>query len=338
MRRFSGRTMPTTWTLRCGECLVDRRGVRASASLTVPAQGGAAAERAGAAGEEVGLGRVGRERRGVERLRDAPGGERGEDDAGHAARVARCARRSRRGRGARRRATAACPRRCRACGPRGRGGRRRGRGCAAGRRGRRGGGRRPRRRRSGCCPPAARRRVSHSFSSPEPASRGSNGPASVERAAGEGEVRAPQELGVPVGRAEVERGDRQRLAPARAEARVLEDRDDRAASGVAVGVQQRGEPAGPDAHVVVEQADQVARRVRDARVAGDVDALRAAERDVAAAVALDELSRSAGPRPRPRRPRSPRRARRPAARRTQAPPRGSRGAGGSESRSTRGAP
>ena len=48
--------------------------------------------------------------------------------------------------------------------------------------------------------------------------------------------------------------------------------------------EQRGEPPRPDLDVVVEQADQVARGVGDAGVAGDVDALRGAERDVDAAV------------------------------------------------------
>ena len=282
--------MPTTWTLRVGACLVDSRGVRATCVLDRAGERGAAAERAGAAGEEVRLGRVGRERRGIEGLGDAPGGQRGQHDPGHAG------------------ASRAVPH---AAGEDAELLRGRGllalvgvvlAGLAAAV--------------VGAAAEVAQARVAARAAVVDAgggdvadrAARGAQArlplllvararqlgverPGLGEGFAGEGEVRAPQELGVLVGRAEVERGDRQRLAAAGAEARVLEDAGGSGRrSRRRRRVEQRVQPAGPDAHVVVEQADQVARRVRDAGVAGDVDALRAAERDVAPVVALDQLA------------------------------------------------
>ncbi len=113
-------------------------------------------------------------------------------------------------------------------------------------------------------------------------------PDPLERAAPQRQVRAPDELGVAVLGAEVERGDRQRLASAGVQPRALEPRADRAAERVVLPRrrEQRVEPAGPDLDVVVEEAEQFAPRGRDRRVAGDVDAARAPERDVARAVSL----------------------------------------------------
>src|SRR3954452_14614101 len=58
----------------------------------------------------------------------------------------------------------------------------------------------------------------------------------LERAAADGEVGAPHEARLGLLLAEVERGDRQRLAPARAQAAALQPRADRAADHVVVRV------------------------------------------------------------------------------------------------------
>ncbi len=86
----------------------------------------------------------------------------------------------------------------------------------------------------------------------------------LDRAAAQGHVRAPHELGVAVLLAEVERRHRQRLAPARAQLRSLQSRPDRPAERVVLRgrAEQRVEPARPDLDVVVEEAQQLTARGR----------------------------------------------------------------------------
>jgi hypothetical protein len=115
----------------------------------------------------------------------------------------------------------------------------------------------------------------------------------LERGAPNGQVRAPGELGVAVLGAEVERGQRQRLAPARAQAPALEPRPDRPAERLVLRArarrrQQRVQVAGPRLDVVVEEAQQLARGRVQRRVARHVDPARRAVREVAAAVGGDE--------------------------------------------------
>ena len=111
----------------------------------------------------------------------------------------------------------------------------------------------------------------------------------LERGAPDRQVRAPDELGLAVLLAEVERGDRQRFAPARAQVRALQARPDRAAEGL-VGLvrDERVEPARPHLDVVVEEAHELPGGRAHRRIAGGVDAVRAAERDVLRAEALRE--------------------------------------------------
>ena len=60
---------------------------------------------------------------------------------------------------------------------------------------------------------------------------------------------------------------------------------------LACGVEQRLEPAGADADVVVDEHDELARRALDAGVARDVQAERTLVRLVARAEALGESAR-----------------------------------------------
>ena len=61
---------------------------------------------------------------------------------------------------------------------------------------------------------------------------------------------------------------------------------------LACGVEQRLQPAGSDAGVVVDEHDELARRALDAGVARDVQAERTRVRLVARAEALGKLARS----------------------------------------------
>ena len=119
----------------------------------------------------------------------------------------------------------------------------------------------------------------------------------------------------------------------------LEPRADRTAERLVPRVrgragEHRAEPARPDVDVVVEEAQEVASRGVDRRVAGHVEAARRPSATYRAPWPR-RAAPSPGRRRRPRRRRSPRRARRPGRRPTRAPPRGTRGGRGSGSGSTR---
>src|SRR4051794_15971278 len=115
----------------------------------------------------------------------------------------------------------------------------------------------------------------------------------LQRAAAQRQVRAPGELGVGVVRSEVERGDRQRLAPAGAQPRALEPGPDRPAEDLVPGRrvhagEHRVQPAGPDLHVVVEEADELALGRVQRRVARGVEPARGAVGEIARAEARGE--------------------------------------------------
>ncbi len=122
-------------------------------------------------------------------------------------------------------------------------------------------------------------------------------PDALERAAAHGDVRAPGARHVVVGRAEVERGDRRPLAAACAEAVVLEARVDRPDERADLrrarlgGADERGQPAGTNLDVVVDEDEQVGGGDVDGRVARRVDPARPAALHVAGAV-----TRGHGPR------------------------------------------
>ena len=164
--------------------------------------------------------------------------------------------------------------------------------------------------------PAARRRSCHSCSSPQSSRRSSNGPTRVERGAADRHVRAPRVRRRRGRRAQVERGDRRPLAPAHAEARVLEPRADRAGEARRRRARRRRaatqRASQPRAHldVVVDERDQLAAGRRDAGVAGGVQAARPVVRDERAPWrSASDRARSPGPARRRRRaPRRPPRA------------------------------
>ena len=253
-------------------------------------QRGAARERAGVAGQV--LGPAGRERRRRERLAQPPGGQRGEHDAVAAAvadRVPNAAGERAQLAGDRRRDAAARVPAAReapalVAGPRERADPRVGAGAPV----------IDSRRRDVAQPAAGRAQaVLPLLLVAVAAERGVERADPLDRRPPQREVRAPQELGVAVVRAEVEVGDGQRLAAAGAQVAALEARPDRPAEGLVPGVglgrlEQGAEPAVPDVDVVVEEAEQVARGGVDRGVARDVDAALLAERDVARAVPLGD--------------------------------------------------
>ena len=122
-------------------------------------------------------------------------------------------------------------------------------------------------------------------------------PDAGHRAAPQRHVRAPGVIDVAVGRAEVLAGDGRALAPARAEAVVLEARADRAGEhadvlpGARFGREQRGQPARSHLDVVVDVDEQVAARLVDPRVARAVETGRPRVGDVAGAVTPRRVAR-----------------------------------------------
>ncbi len=121
-------------------------------------------------------------------------------------------------------------------------------------------------------------------------------PHPLEGAAADRHVGAPGKARVGVVGAELERGDRRRLAPAAVRRGSLQAGDDRPGEHVHVrvlagGRQQRREPAGEGADVVVDEHHQLPAGALDAGVARDVQAERARVRLVAGAEALSQLAR-----------------------------------------------
>jgi hypothetical protein len=116
-------------------------------------------------------------------------------------------------------------------------------------------------------------------------------PDARDRGAADRHVRPPGMRHVAVLGPEVLLGDRRALAPARAQRVVLEDRADRTGEHAdvvparRVGGDQRVQPAGVGTHVVVDEAEQLARGVVEARVARGVQALRGGQRVEGRAVA-----------------------------------------------------
>ena len=116
-------------------------------------------------------------------------------------------------------------------------------------------------------------------------------PGGGDRGAPDGHVRAPGRRDVAVGGAVVLGRDGRILAAAGPQAVVLEAGADRAGQHADVGRRalvcrdQRGEPAGLDLDVVVDEDEQVRGGRVDAGVAGGVESSRCAVGDVAGAVA-----------------------------------------------------
>jgi len=105
--------------------------------------------------------------------------------------------------------------------------------------------------------------------------RGVQRPDALERAAADGHVGAPDELGVAVLGAEVEERHGRPLAAAGAEGDALQPHVDRSAEDVGLGVvargaEQGGEPAVRRVDVVVHEHDQLGAGGLDAGVARGV--------------------------------------------------------------------
>ncbi len=121
----------------------------------------------------------------------------------------------------------------------------------------------------------------------------------LERRAADRHVGAPRELGVGVLLAQLERRDRRLLSAARTRRGALQARPHRPREDVDIrvlgrGAEQRGEPPGCGADVVVDEHDELACRAPHAGVARDVQPERAGMGLIFRAVSPGQRSRAGG--------------------------------------------
>ena len=119
----------------------------------------------------------------------------------------------------------------------------------------------------------------------------------LERPASNCHVRPPDQWHVAVRGAEVEGGDRRRLAPAAVRAAALQPRPDRAAEHIVVGrvayaLEQSAQPARGRVGVIVDEHDKLAARRLAARVSGRVQASGASQLEEACAATLSDRARA----------------------------------------------